>query len=107
MVARDFGLDDGAAHRRVGQPVGGDAERDQPGAGGDETVGVPVGQQPASFDSVIVQHGVLFEGQMPGQEGQEGVRPAHGTVDPGHVAGAEELHNLLVADVEGQMRQAG
>ena len=107
VVPGDLGLDDGAAHGRVGQPVGGDAERDQPGLAGDEPVRVPVGQQPAAFDPVMVQHRMRVEVQVPGKEGKEGVRPAHGAVDARHVAAAEQLHDLLVASHPGRGAQGG
>ena len=70
-VHGDFGLDDGAAHGGMGQPVGADAQRDQPGPGSDEAVGVPVGQQPAAFISSWSTQGCGSNARCPARKGRK------------------------------------
>ena len=106
MPSCDLGLDHCAPHRRVGEPVSGDAEGDQPGVPRDEAVSVPVSQQPASLDAVMVQNRTHIKVQVPGEERQEGIRPANRAVDAGHRTSAEEFHDFLVIHVQGKVLQA-
>lgn len=107
MLLGNLGLDDGSAHGWMGQAICRNTQRYQTGEASGEAVAVPVSEETAASNSVVLEHGTRVTMQMAREKWQQRLRPADRAVNAGGIGVGEEVDDILVGDAELQMGQPG